>query len=355
MSLYTPCTELRRRSASRVATGGLDRWLRRLPAVALVGGFLVGAPLAEAADSGGRLEKVRIAASQAPVALPLYVAQRRGFFVDAGLDVSIEDCIGGTRCLRKLLDGQADVVTTSEMPVVLQSFSGDDVAIVATMVHASDNLKLIARRGSGIAGGEQLEGRNVGVIAGTAAQFLLETHLLTVGVDPRHVVMVPLQAEDTVAALQSGRIDALAVWEPFGYEALHGTEPAGVRLPLGSGYIESYNLVTRRATLSSRDEMLVRLLRAVDRAEQFIQAHPADAQAVLRERLKLDQRFVDWVWSGLGFRLSLDQSLVSTMESETRWAQREGHVRGGTHRDVLTLVYPGPLEAVRPSAVGMAH
>jgi len=285
------------------------------------------------------------------VSLPLYVAQRRGFFADEHLDVVIADCTGGTRCLRQLLDDKVELATTSEMPVVLQAFGQQDLAIVATMVHASDNLKLIARRASGVTTSEQLAGRKVGVIAGTSAQYELETHLLNVGIDPRHVTMVPLQAEETVAALQSGRIDAVAVWEPFGYAALHGTGAVGLRLPLSGGYIESYNLVARRA-LFGRDDELARLLRAIERAEQFIQAEPAEAQAILREQLKLDQHFVDWVWGGLGFRLSLDQSLVSTMEGEVRWAQREGHVAGGARPNVLTLIHAGPLKSVKPAAVG---
>ena len=256
-----------------------------------------------------------------------------------------------------MLDGDADIATTSEMPVVLHAFGQPDVAVIATMVNASDNLKLIARKASGIARGEQLDGRKVGVVAGTAAQYLLETHLLTVGIDPQHVTMVPIQAEETVAALRSGRIDAVAVWEPYGYAALHGdgADAVGLRLPLAGGYIESYGLVASRRILGTRDAALAGLLRAVDRAEQFILAHPPDAQAVLRDRLALDQRFVDWVWSGLRFRLSLDQSLLSTMETEARWAQREGHMPAGARPNVLALIYSGPLKSFKPGAIGTGN
>ncbi len=313
-------------------------------AFAALGGL---APGVAAAD-----DALRIAASRAPVSLPLYVAQRRGFFADEHLDVAIADCIGGSRCLRELLAGRADVATTSEMPVVLAAFSHADVAIVATMVHATDNLKLIARRASGVTRSEQLDGRKVGVIAGTASQYLLETHLFGVGVDPRHVTMVPLQAEEAVAALASGRIDAVAVWEPYGYAALHGPDAPGLRLPLGGGYIESYNLVGGRALFARGDAVVARLLRAVDRAEQFILAHPAEAQAVLRETLALDEHFVDWVWGGLSFRLSLDQALLTTMDGEVRWAQREGHVAEGARPNVFTLIHAGPLKSVKPGSVG---
>ncbi len=313
---------------------------------------LAWATLAWLAPGAAAAEPLRIAAARSPVSLPLYVARQRGFFADEHLEVAFTECIGGARCLRQVLDGKADLATMSEMPVVLQAFGHADVAILATIAHASDNLKLIARRASGITRSEQLAGRKVGVTAGTAAQYLLETHLLNVGVDPQRVTMVPLQAEDTVAALRSGRIDAVAVWEPYGYAALHGADAVGVRLPLSSGYLESCNLVGREPVLVRRDDAVVRLLRATERAEQFIQDHPADAQAILRDQLDLDQPFVDWVWAGLAFRMSLDQALVSTMEGEARWAQREGHVAEGGRPDVLTLIHPGPLRRVKPAAVG---
>ena len=300
-------------------------------------------------------ESLRIAASRSPVSLPLYVALQRGFFHDAGLDVAIEDCIGGQRCLRRLVDGKADVATSSEMPLVLRSFERGDLAAIATITNASDNLKLIARKASGVVHGEQLEGKRIGVINGTAAQYLLETHLLAVGVDPRKVTMVPMQPEEVNAALRAARVDAAAVWEPYGYEALHGDDAPGVRLPLAGGYIETYNLVADRALFGVRDATLVRLLRAVERAEGFIQSDPAEAQAILMQRLGLDRHFIDWVWHGLAFRMSLDQSLLTTMESEARWAQREGHVAPGARINVLTLVYPGPLKAVKPTAIGTGN
>src|SRR5262249_49147312 len=145
----------------------------------------------------------------------------------------------------------------------------------------------------------------------------------SIGVDPRRVHMVPMQAEDMLPALRGARVDAIAVWEPYAWEALQGADPVAVHLPV-SGYIETFNLVAPRSRFGRDDALLAHLLRALDRAEGAIQADPAAAQAVLVKRLGVDPRFVDWVWHGLSFRLSLEQSLLTTMESEARWAQREG-------------------------------
>jgi ABC-type nitrate/sulfonate/bicarbonate transport system substrate-binding protein len=97
---------------------------------------------------------------------------------------------------------------------------------------------------------------------------------------------------------------------------------------------------------------MIRLLKAIVRAERFIQERPDEAKAILRTSLQLDQPFIEWVWGGMAYRLSLDQSLISTMEGEARWARREGHVKGASP-NFLGLLHSAPLKAVKPSAVGV--
>jgi len=97
--------------------------------------------------------------------------------------------------------------------------------------------------------------------------------------------------------------------------------------------------------------VLARLLRAVEHAEQFIHARPDEAQAILREQLQVDQQFRRLGLAGLGFRLGLKQSLLTTMEGEARWPNAKANARGGARPNVLTLVYPGPLKSIKPTAV----
>ncbi len=70
-------------------------------------------------------------------------------------------------------------------------------------------------------------------------------------------------------------------------------------------------------------------------AEQWHLRHAAIAAALAQDRAP-----------------GANQALVSTMEGEARWAQREGHVAGGQRPNVLTLIHAGPLKSVKPDAVG---
>jgi NitT/TauT family transport system substrate-binding protein len=298
--------------------------------------------------------ELRIAVSHTPMSLPLYVAQENGYFAAEGIEVRWTDCLGGHRCLQGVFDGQQDLATASELPVMFNAFGRTDHAIIATFVSTADDLKLVTRPDSGVSAPADLAGKKLGAVAGTSSQYFLDLYLLGAGVDPRGLQIVPLQPEQTLDALRSGRVDAVAIWEPYAYLALQGLGPGAKVVATGGGYIETFNLVARTSLLDERAADLARLLRAVERAEQFIEQRPADAKGILRRRLQLDQRFIDWVWPGLAYRLTLDQSLISTMESQARWAMREGHIQGKPRPNFLKLVHPAVLKLVKPTAVGVS-
>jgi ABC-type nitrate/sulfonate/bicarbonate transport system substrate-binding protein len=295
-------------------------------------------------------EPLTLAVSRTPLSLPLYIAQHNGYFSAEGLEVKFNECLGGHRCLRMVLDGQADVATASDLPIVMNSFSSADYAVIGTFTKSNEDIKLVTSSGSNIQLPAELAGKRVGATKGSAGEYFLDLFLLTAGVDPQSLTVVNLQPEELVPALQAGKVDAVAVWQPYAYQAVQGPAKGHV-LPGGNAYIQTFNLVSHRKLVGKRDAALTKLLRAVERAELFIQEQPGQAKTVMRRLLAPDQEFVDAVWPGLFYRLGLDQALLATMEGEARWARREGHASGPLTPNFLKLVHAGPLRAIKPDAV----
>ncbi len=304
-----------------------------------------------AAAAGAWADPLTLAVSRTPLSLPLYVAQHNGYFSAEGLEIKFNECLGGHRCLRQVLDGQADVATVGDLPVVMNSFSNSDYAVIGTFTKSGDDIKLVTNTRAGIKAPAQLAGKRIGASKGTASEYFLELYLLTAGVDPQTLTVVDVQPEDMVQALQSGKVDVISVWQPYGYLALKAMGTGASVLPSGNAYIQNFNLVSHRKLVGSRDDALTKLLRAVERAEHFIHEHPAEAKGILKRRLALEQDFVDTVWPGLRYRLGLDQALLVTMEGEARWARREGHATGPLRPNFLQLVHSAPLRSVKPDAV----
>ena len=291
--------------------------------------------------------------STTPLSLPVYVAQARGFFELEGLEVRTTDCTGGFRCLQLLLDRQGDVATVGDLPLALRAFQSKDFAVLATMAHSSDDLKLVADSGRGISAVAQLQGKRIGIVRGSASHYFLETLLFNAGIDPRGVTLVELTPEAVAEAARSGTVDAVAIWEPYAHAVREAWGPRAQVLPAGTVYRQTFNLVAHRSLVGARDEALRRLLRAIERAQRYIQDEPAAAHALLAARLKLDTRVAEAASEGMAFKLGLDQSLISTMESQARWARREGHVDMRQLPNYLELLHRAPLLAVNPAVVGV--
>ena len=296
-----------------------------------------------------------IAVSRSPLSLPIYVAQKEGFFAQEGLGIRLEPCVGGHRCVRHVIEGRAHLATVADVPIALNAFDSDNWSVLATFVSSHDDLKLVVRSTGGVPSVAQLAHRRVGVVPASASQYFLESFLLTHRIDPASVQAVPLQPEGLVAALAEGRVDAIAAWEPFAHAALRALKGSATVLPSNLAYRETFNLVVERRLVRTADADLARLLRALERAIDLIHDEPARAQAVLRGALDVDASFVDWIWPQLQFGLSLDPGLLKTLESEARWALREGHVAGKPPPIYLRYLHPAPLMSVKPDLAGIAR
>lgn len=296
---------------------------------------------------------LRLAVSRTPLSLPLYVAEEKGYFAAESLEVQVQECVGGQRCLGQLFEGRADVATVGDLPLAMAAFQRADFSIIATFVSAGDDLKIVMRgpRSSGAS----VASKRIGVPFGSTAQYFLDLHLIVSGIDPRAVRIVDLRPEQLVDALVKGQVDAIACWEPFGFQALKALGPQGHALAASNGYIQTFNLAVQRRLVGTHDASFERLLRAMRRAEQYIQQEPEGAQAILRRRLQLDQDFLDFAWPIFSYRLGLDQSLIATLESQARWALREGQIQGRAAPNYLSFVHTAPLRKAKPTAAAVGR
>jgi NitT/TauT family transport system substrate-binding protein len=331
-------------SRCRGKTPRIRWWAGTLLALAFVLGSLP-------ARAGGELV---IAVARLPVSLPVYVAQARGFFAAEKLPLKVLECDIGRHCLEHMLEGRAHFATAAVSPLVFASLRGARFAVIATMATALNDTKIITRSDSGIAVAANLDGRRVGTLVATSAQYFLDLSLLAAGVDPARVTVVPLEPADAAAALQTGRVDAVSIFEPYAFQTVRLLGPRARVLSDRHRDVETWNVVVSQGLVRDHEDELERLCRALERAERFIAEEPAAARAILRERLRLDEAALDWIWNDLEFRLELRQSLLTSLEGQARWALRNGRAQGPAP-NYLDYIRTGPLGRVRPGAVGIVQ
>lgn len=297
--------------------------------------------------------KTQIAVSKTPLSAPLYIAEEKGFFKKYGINVELIELVGGNRCLQAVLAGNADMGTASDYPIMINSFIRDDYAVLASFVSSENDVKLMANRESGIREAQDLKGKTIGVVKGGSSHYFLDRFLLFNGMRLKDVTVVHINPEDMPAALENRKVDAISVWEPYGYLSYRKLGNELNILSEVSYYRETFNLVTGKSYAEKNPEAARRVLWALKDSINYIAKNPQETQKVIIKRLGLDEEFIDWIWKDYRFSLTLDQALIITLENESRWAVENNIVDTAAMPNYLNYIIPGPLKEVDESAVTM--
>ena len=291
-----------------------------------------------------------VAAVRQPATSLFFVAVSAGCFADEGIDVEERTFELGRDALDLLRTGKADAAIAFETPVLRAAFSDDRLRALTTLHTSTRNTRLIARREAGVRAFADLAGKRIGVAGGTNADFFVELALKLGGVARERVAVVSSPPETSVRALVDGSLDAAVLSDPAAGEAERLLGDAAVVLQTDL-YEEVSLLVTRVDQLETRAPALRSLLRGLACAERHAQAHPADAQARIRDRFpELDEAGLRGQLGRVSWGLGLDNVLADLLRREREMLASSG-TTPGRPPELSKLLAPRLLEEVLPESV----
>lgn len=302
----------------------------------------------------GPPEKLKLATSQVYLGSAMVqLARERGYFEAEGLELQIEDFPTGKAALQSVVEGRADLATATDLPIVFAILHGEPVSIVGTLATSDSGHGVVARKDRGIVAPADLKGRRIGLTSGTSAHFWCDAFLLRQHVVLADVHVQPLPTEKLAAALVSGEVDAVCTWQPYLGKAQEAVGDKGVLLTMEGVYDSPWHIAGTTALLAQRPEAVRRLLRALLRAER---AYAIDRDAALASIATARGIGVAALRAQMGafrFALRLDQSLLGTLEDQSRWALRSQVVAPVKVPNFLDHVYTAGLAAVEPTRVSI--
>ncbi|KUI98016.1 hypothetical protein VRK_27170 [Vibrio sp. MEBiC08052] len=273
-------------------------------------------------------EHIRIAVSQTPLSSPFLVAKQLGIFAKYGLDVVFVPCYGGVACIRELFSGTVDYATASESVVMFESFRRKDFMVLSSFVQSDNDLKLLSLQRTGVRQVNDLIGKTVGVVEASASEFYLDALLLVHNLTNDQIKKIYLKPQLLTIALFEEQVDAISVWEPYGYQAaLQSTEPL-VDLSLSGVYQLSFNLLMMRSSYIQKQETHQRLLQALADTIDWMHQHPESSRSLVGKALSIKETQLESTWKDYVFRLSLGNALLSNLQLQARWAIDTGIVNG---------------------------
>jgi len=302
------------------------------------------------------LSSISIGAPQSPLASLIWLTDELDYFTEQGIDLEVNAYPSGKRALSAMMAGNEDLAATAETPFVIASFQRPDLRLFATIGQSDNEIRLLARRDHGIEEPADLAGRTIATQEGSAVHFFLSSFLLYSHIDPAGSRIRFMDAEALPAALVSGEVDAISMRDPFLSQA---------RMALGADRLVEFSvpgLYTKTYNIAGSDEFLSRypgtmsmLLAALNRGAEFARSYPDQAIQIIARRLQLPEERIVAAWPDIRLTVTLNQSLLTTLQEEARWAVATGQVKGGNDRfpDFLTRLDSAPLAKAVSDAVGL--
>jgi putative hydroxymethylpyrimidine transport system substrate-binding protein len=209
----------------------------------------------------------------------IYMAQKLGYFRDAGLDVSIHTPSDPAAPIKEVAAGRTDLAISYEPEVLLAEDKGLDVEAVAAIVDRPLT-SLISLPKAGIATASDLNGKTVGTAGIPYQSDYLETILQTAGLPPSAAKEVNVGL-NLLPTLIGGRADAIlgGFLNIEGVDLrLRGLDPRIVPVDqLGVPTYDELVLVARKSTVDDHPEAIRSFIAALARGTAYASGHPQEA------------------------------------------------------------------------------
>ena len=299
------------------------------------------------------LERVVIADSAQPMSTLLYVALEKGYFREQGLQITLQNNVSGKAALASVIDGQADIATAANTPLVTAILAGKHVYVVASMHNTDKNVSIVARKNSDITDSTSLRGKRIAFTPATDSAFFLNAYLITHQMSASDVSMVALEPPKLIDALVNGSVDAVSTWTSNRLMLQKMLLNQVVILNSPGLYTDHWNLVTKQEFARFRPATICQLLRAIIKAEAYVKQNPGDAVRIAAAHLKLDPVVLTALWPDLNFQVGLDQVLLISLESQAKIISRDHPTFPAN--GILDSIYIDAMQAIDPARMTVIH
>lgn len=295
----------------------------------------------------------KIRYSTVPVTIDslFHIAYTKDLFKEQGLDVEYTLNNDGKTSLNQLFNGSADIVTVTAVPIVYNSFKRDDFYILADIKHTNIH-KGIVRKSSGIKSEKDLKGKKLAAMKGTSAEFFMDTYLAIHNIDKQdNTIIESMNAPQKVEAFVKGEIDGFFCWEPFISKAEKLLGDDALVLPNKDVFIGSWLIIAKKEFVNSHPLEVENFLRALYKAEGIIENDRKAALTMHAKLVGVDRDVASKSFSGDGYSMKLDESLLNLLEDEAQWIIDSNYTDAKKMPNYLKRIYTKSLKAVKPGAV----
>lgn len=210
---------------------------------------------------------------------PVILAEKLGYYKDAGLDVEIIAPADASTPTKMVAAGQADLAISYQQQVHLQVHEGMPIVRVGTLIDSPLNCLMVRDDGS-VNQLADLKGKKIGFSVAGVEESLLETILARHEVKMSEVELINVNFSLT-PALMSRQVDAVM----GAYRNIELNQMAIENVPGKCFFVEEEGVpaydelvyVANSDQIAQNRDRISRFLTATEKAAQFIVNHPDDS------------------------------------------------------------------------------
>jgi ABC-type nitrate/sulfonate/bicarbonate transport system substrate-binding protein len=291
--------------------------------------------------------KLSIAIARLSTSGLIVLADKKGFFREAGLDVSIKTFPSGLACVEALCRGEVEMATAADVVFALKMFDSPYLRAIAS-IGMSNLVEILARRDRNINKPADLKGKRVGVSVNTVSEYYFDSFLLLNSIPAREVTAVSIPAYRIAEALIKGEVDAISSWDTHLYRARKGLSDNVISWPAQNN-VDWYWLLITRDNLAPSPQVS-RFLKAIVKAESFLLANNEEAKNIITHTWGFDPEFIRQTWDKNRLGVSLSQSMIDSIENLAKWKLGKDN-KPFPIPNYLEYIYTEALDELDPRAV----
>jgi NitT/TauT family transport system substrate-binding protein len=239
-----------------------------------------------AGSTSGAKVSIMVGGLNKQIYLPFMLAQRLGYYADAGLNISLSDEPAGVDATTAMLAGQVDGVGGFYDHTIALQGIGKSAESVVSMLQVPGEVELCRTDlKCKIRSAADWKGRNLGITdVGSSTDFLTQYLAQKNGVSPSSTHRVGVQAGPTfIGAMQHKSIDCGMTTEPTvsklldtgaAYVIYDTRTAAGAQAAFGGAY-PATSLYMSTSFVQAHPDVVQKLVNAYVRTLKWIQAHTA--------------------------------------------------------------------------------
>lgn len=215
----------------------------------------------------------------------VYTAIEKGYFRDAGIEVSVKPGNGTGDTLKNIVGGQIDFAPVDGTGFLLQAGQGQVKGVTAVAaIHQRSLAGIMTLEGRGISSPKDLEGKTVGDPTGSTIGLMFPMYAQLAGIDASKVKFVNIPAPQLPTTLAAGSVDTIGqfvVGKPTIEKAAAGKK--AVVLQYSDYLTDLYGnmLVTTEKTAKEKPDLVKRFSAALLKGLSYSIQHPDEAAQAL--------------------------------------------------------------------------